>query len=302
MHPNEHCNCRYADVGCDRMEQVMDQISGKWKMRILFMVGAHGTLRYGELRKLLDGVTHKMLSNQLKELAADGLVQRIDYNEVPPRVEYRLTENGEALMPIFDDIQNYIRRQSCGDCCKQETRHTCCEEYKAGLGAFGMRRLAILLAGAALLAGCAAPAVPEAASAVQAVSSEAGTGHAGSRTEQLAVLDGLVDFGADTAGCSLKTARAAAVLVEYLSASEFEDGTADTWRAGLSGDAQERLALNWPGILAEAQAICADPAACADELASAGVETDFPGMELDGVPDKLTALDAVLGAQGRPVK
>ena len=160
-----------------------------------------------------------------------------------------------------------------------------------------MRRLAILLAGAALLAGCAAPAVPEAASAVQAVSSEAG-----SRTEQLAVLDGLVDFGADTAGGSLKTARAAAVLVEYLSVSDFGDGTADAWRAGLSGDAQERLALNWPGILAEAQAICADPAARADELASAGVETDFPGMELGGVPDKLTALDAVLGAQGQPVK
>ena len=160
-----------------------------------------------------------------------------------------------------------------------------------------MRRLAILLAGAALLAGCAAPAVPEAASAVQAVSSEAG-----SRTEQLAVLDGLVDFGADTAGGSLKTARAAAVLVEYLSVSDFGDGTADAWRAGLSGDAQERLALNWPGILAEAQAICADPAARADELASAGVETDFPDMELGGVPDKLTALDAVLGAQGQPVK
>ena len=160
-----------------------------------------------------------------------------------------------------------------------------------------MRRIVFVLLATALLAGCAAPAVPEAASAVQAVSSEAG-----SRTEQLAVLDGLVDFGADTAGCSLKTARAAAVLVEYLSASEFEDGTADTWRAGLSGDAQERLALNWPGILAEAQAICADPAARADELASAGVETDFPGMELGGVPDKLTALDAVLGAQGQPVK
>ena len=38
MHPNEYCNCRYADVGCDKMEEVMDQISGKWKMRILFMV------------------------------------------------------------------------------------------------------------------------------------------------------------------------------------------------------------------------------------------------------------------------
>lgn len=105
----------------------MDQISGKWKMRILFMVGAHGTLRYGELRKLLDGVTHKMLSNQLKELADDGLVERIDYNEVPPRVEYRLTPNGEALMPIFDDIQAYIRKGACNSCCPPETRHTCCE-------------------------------------------------------------------------------------------------------------------------------------------------------------------------------
>lgn len=129
MHPNANCNCRYADVGCDKMEEVMDQISGKWKMRILFMVGAHGTLRYGELRRLLDGVTHKMLS----ELAADGLVERIDYGEVPPRVDYRLTPNGEALMPIFDDIQAYIRKNACSDCCGDKpaapygARHGCCE-------------------------------------------------------------------------------------------------------------------------------------------------------------------------------
>ena len=73
------------------------------------------------------------------------------------------------------------------------------------------------------------------------------------------MLDGLVDFSADTAGCSLKTARAAAALVDYPERVGFEDGTADTWRAGLSGDAQERLALNWPGILAEAQAIYCRP-------------------------------------------
>ena len=132
MHPNANCNCRYADVGCDKMEEVMDQISGKWKMRILFMVGAHGTLRYGELRRLLDGVTHKMLSNQLKELAADGLVERIDYGEVPPRVDYRLTPNGEALMPIFDDIQAYIRKNSCRSCCEDTAAaaggsHSCCD-------------------------------------------------------------------------------------------------------------------------------------------------------------------------------
>ena len=101
MTPHPGCNCRYADVGCDKMEQVMDQLSGKWKLRILFMVGAHGTLRYGELRGLLGNVTHKMLSNQLKELAADGLVARRDYGEVPPRVEYSLTPRGNALMPIL---------------------------------------------------------------------------------------------------------------------------------------------------------------------------------------------------------
>ena len=77
MHPNEHCNCRYADVGCDRMEQVMDQISGKWKMRILFMVGAHGTLRYGELRKLLDGVPDccsATLREQGRQRSTSGLI------------------------------------------------------------------------------------------------------------------------------------------------------------------------------------------------------------------------------------
>ena len=110
MAPRPGCDCRYADVGCDKMEQVMEQISGKWKMRILFMVGAHGTLRYGELRALLGSVTHKVLSTQLKELAADGLILRRDYGEVPPRVDYRLTARGEALMPIFDDIRRYILR------------------------------------------------------------------------------------------------------------------------------------------------------------------------------------------------
>ena len=133
MHPYANCNCRYADVGCDKMEEVMDQISGKWKMRILFMVGAHGTLRYGELRRLLDGVTLMMLSNQLMELAADGLVERIDYGEVPPRVDYRLTPHGEAKMPIFDDIQAYIRKNACSNCCGDKpaapygARHGCCE-------------------------------------------------------------------------------------------------------------------------------------------------------------------------------
>lgn len=159
-----------------------------------------------------------------------------------------------------------------------------------------MRKIFAVLLGLALLAGCAAaPAEPGAASAAASTAAESeAPGH--SQTEQLAVLDGLVDFGADTAGGSLKTAKAAAVLVEYLSVSDLEDGTTTAWLAGLSDDEQARLDLNWPGILAEARAICEDPAAQQELLDTAGVETDFPVMELGGVPDKLTALDAVLGA------
>ena len=106
---------------------VVQMLQGKWKLQIIYELCIQSPMRFGELKKMLKPITNTMLTNALKELEADGLVHREQYNEIPPRVEYRLTENGEALMPIFDDIQNYIRRQSCGDCCKQETRHTCCE-------------------------------------------------------------------------------------------------------------------------------------------------------------------------------
>ena len=73
MHPEQHCNlplCGWWAVTGWSRSWTRSAASGR--CAVLFMVGAHGTLRYGELRKLLDGVTHKMLSNQLKELAADG--------------------------------------------------------------------------------------------------------------------------------------------------------------------------------------------------------------------------------------
>ena len=67
------------------------------------------------------------------------------------------------------------------------------------------------------------------------------------------------------------------------------------WLEGLSDDDRELLALNWPGILSEATAICTDPAAQAEELAAAGVTTDFPCMALTDVPDKLVTINMVLG-------
>jgi DNA-binding HxlR family transcriptional regulator len=81
----------------------MDIIDGKWKVSILWALG-EGTRRFGELRRLLPGVTEKVLAAQLRELEADGIVYREVYAEVPPRVEYSLTEIGdqlnEALAPL----------------------------------------------------------------------------------------------------------------------------------------------------------------------------------------------------------
>src|ERR1700752_1925504 len=71
-------------------------LGGKWKPLILFHL-AHGTRRYGELRRAVGGVSDKVLIQQLKELQADGIVDRFDYGEIPPKVEYSLTAFGKTL-------------------------------------------------------------------------------------------------------------------------------------------------------------------------------------------------------------
>ena len=112
-------------------------------------------------------------------------------------------------------------------------------------------------------------------------------------TEQCNVLDGFVDFSADTAGGSLKCARAAAVLVGYLSCADIDASTAADWMTDLTQDQRDLLDINWAGILANAQNIAADPASQTDLLSCAGVTTDFTGMVLTGVPDKLVILNTV---------
>ena len=82
----------------------MSLIGGKWKMHILFWLGRKDVLRYTELKKALDGVTHKMLSTQLKELEQDNLIIRNEYPQLPPKVEYSLSERGKSLMPVLHEI------------------------------------------------------------------------------------------------------------------------------------------------------------------------------------------------------
>ncbi len=80
--------------------------NGKWKMHILFWLWKKEVMRYSEIKRELGKVTHKMLSTQLKELERDGLVIRREYPQVPPKVEYSLTERDNPLCPFYKKFVN----------------------------------------------------------------------------------------------------------------------------------------------------------------------------------------------------
>lgn len=82
-------------------EITIDLIGGKWKPLIIWHLGNKGILRFNELRKTIPQITQKMLTQQLRELESDELIIRKVYPQVPPKVEYSLTERGESLMPIL---------------------------------------------------------------------------------------------------------------------------------------------------------------------------------------------------------
>lgn len=88
-------------------ELTLQVIGGKWKPVILYHLSQEKVMRFGALRKTMVGITQRMLTKQLRELEADKLVSRTAYNEMPPRVEYSLTELGEELIPIFMQMKEW---------------------------------------------------------------------------------------------------------------------------------------------------------------------------------------------------
>ena len=79
-------------------------IGGKWKMIILYWLFEVNTVRYNELKRLIGSISHKMLSSQLKDLEKDGLIIRKEYPQIPPRVEYSLTQKGRSLFPLMEEM------------------------------------------------------------------------------------------------------------------------------------------------------------------------------------------------------
>jgi DNA-binding HxlR family transcriptional regulator len=84
------------------VEVTVDLIGGRWKPLILWYLREHGVLRHGELRRLIPGITQKVLTQQLRRLEHDGLVLRDEYPQIPPRVEYRLSDQGSDLHELLD--------------------------------------------------------------------------------------------------------------------------------------------------------------------------------------------------------
>ena len=91
------------DIRCP-LEYGLEVIGGKWKSRIICVLADLGTLRYSALRRELGNITDAVLATTLKELIANGIVERRSYNEIPPRVEYCLSERGRSVVPILQSI------------------------------------------------------------------------------------------------------------------------------------------------------------------------------------------------------
>lgn len=97
-------------------DYTLSLIGGKWRMKIMYQLSSEKVLRYGELKRQIPTITHKMLSSQLNELECCGIVNREEYHQIPPKVEYSLTPKGRTLMPILEEMckwgvenQTYIK-------------------------------------------------------------------------------------------------------------------------------------------------------------------------------------------------
>ena len=100
------------------INETLRVLEGKWKIVILNQLfAAHGALRFSELERLVEGITQKMLIQQLKDLERDGIVRRTVYPQVPPKVEYTLTEMGQALGPAMTALIDWaeLRRAKADD-------------------------------------------------------------------------------------------------------------------------------------------------------------------------------------------
>lgn len=102
---------------CKTMSTLQKILGGKWKLEILYYIAIYDVHRFGALRRHIGEITESSLTKQLRELEADGFIHRHDYQEVPPHVEYTLTELGKSFICILNHMKEW------GDANLQDTDH-----------------------------------------------------------------------------------------------------------------------------------------------------------------------------------
>ena len=119
-----HRKVRYLPESADRghtpasaadgVEQALKVLEGRWKLIILFQLFGGKLLRFSELERAIPAISQKMLIQQLRQMEGDGIVRRIVHHQVPPKVEYGLTDWGQALCPALDSILKWAASRDDG--------------------------------------------------------------------------------------------------------------------------------------------------------------------------------------------
>ena len=99
------------DMAATGVETAFRMLEGRWKMVIIFQLFDREVLRFSELQRAIPGISEKMLIQQLRELERDGIVARTVYPQVPPKVEYQLTQWGQAMCPALDALLEWAARK-----------------------------------------------------------------------------------------------------------------------------------------------------------------------------------------------
>ena len=100
---------KYSNEDCCPIRNVLDRFGDKWSVLVLMVLSEGEVLRFKELRTIIPDISQKMLTVTLRTLEADGLISRRIFPEIPPRVEYRLTDLGHSLVPYIVDLTRWAR-------------------------------------------------------------------------------------------------------------------------------------------------------------------------------------------------
>lgn len=102
--PESKPNPYTRETAADGVEQALKLLEGRWKLVILFHLFGGRIMRFSDLERAIPGISQKMLIQQLRQMEGDGIVRRIVHHQVPPKVEYALTDWGQALCPALDAL------------------------------------------------------------------------------------------------------------------------------------------------------------------------------------------------------